>query len=330
MAVSTGIGAPVLDAIRTHTRAQNSSSFLAMNRGTGIFTVPGLEGVIAYRRSGRYLVQFGGPFAPPESYEPLLDAFTAFAERKGVSVVGVQLQEYDAKMYAERGFTVNQIGASYTVDLDTFSLRGSRFMQLRNKISRSFRAGLQVEEADPARCEAALKEIDQAWLGTKGAHELEFLIGQIGGAAQEHRRLFLGRIEGRPIGYISYSPVYGGRPGWMHDLSRRLPDGPPGVMEAINVTAIERFTKENVPWLHFGFTPFTGLEERHELPGHSPGFTRLMHFLWENGDAVYPARSQLAYKEKWAPDIVRPQYAAFQGRASVGGFAHIFRACNAF
>ena len=28
----------------------------------------------------------------------------------------------------------------------------------------------------------------------------------------------------RASGYISYSPVYGSRPGWMHDLSRRQPD----------------------------------------------------------------------------------------------------------
>jgi lysylphosphatidylglycerol synthetase-like protein (DUF2156 family) len=100
-------------------------------------------------------------------------------------------------------------------------------------------------------------------------------------------------------------------------------------MEAINKTAIEQFIAEDVPWLHFGFTPFTGLNEENLPAGHSPGFHRLMELLWEHGEAVYPAQSQLAYKEKWNPQLVLPEYVAFQGRASVAGLAHIFRASNA-
>lgn len=330
--VSVSTEEPVLHAIRNYTRAQNPSAFLAMNQGTSAFSTQRTEGVIMYRRAGKYLVQFGGPFAPEDSVEPLLARFIDYARSQGLSLVGVQLQRADAEVYVRHGFTVNQVGASYAVSLDTFTLRGTRFMQLRNKISRSFRAGLQVEEVDPDSCVDAIQEIDSAWLGSKGEHArpLEFLVGQVGGPAQIHRRLFVGRIDGKPVSYISYSPVYGDREGWMHDLSRRLPDVPPGVMEAINSTAIERFRAEGVPWLHFGFTPFTGLDQSHELPGYSRGFQWLMHFLWENGEAVYPAKTQLAYKDKWAPDVVLPEYAAFHGQASLGGFAHIFRAANAF
>ncbi|WP_347178676.1 phosphatidylglycerol lysyltransferase domain-containing protein [Streptomyces iconiensis] len=132
------------------------------------------------------------------------------------------------------------------------------------------------------------------------------------------------------MGYISYSPVYGTRSGWMHDLSRRVPEGFPGVMEAVNATAISVFQDEGVGWLHFGFTPFTGLSEEYELPGHSPAFRWFMRYLWEHGEAVYPARTQLSYKEKWAPQVVLPEYAGFQGPADLGAFAHIFRAANAF
>ncbi|NGO66849.1 bifunctional lysylphosphatidylglycerol flippase/synthetase MprF [Streptomyces boncukensis] len=334
MTAASTSGISALQAIRTYTRSANPSAFLALNEGNRYFTTPSADGVIAYRRTGRYLVQFGGPFAPDEDYPRLLGEFAAYARERRLRVVGVQLQHADAVRYAEQGFTVNQIGASYAVDLDRFSLRGTRFMRLRNKISRALRSGLTVREAPAGGADdwtASVRELDASWLAGKGKHAkpLEFLVGQLGGAAQPHRRLFLGLIGDELAGYISYSPVYGSRAGWLHDLSRRRPDGPPGVAEAVNSHAIEVFRGEGAGWLHFGFTPFTGLDPRCEVPGHSPAFRWLVRQLWERGNAVYPARSQLAYKEKWAPDAVTAEYIAFRGRASLRSFAHVFRTANA-
>lgn len=322
----------VLASISTHTRSENPSAFLAMSQGTSAFTVPGLDGIIAYRRAGRYLVQFGGPFAAPDDYAPLLDRFVAHAHEQDLEVVGAQLQRADAEVYADRGFTVNQFGASWVVHLPDFTLRGTRFMRMRNKISRAYRAGLHVSEVSADQLSEAIEYIDGVWLRSKGeeARQLEFLVGQIGGPAQEHRRLFVGTIDSKPVGYISYSPVYGSRAGWMHDLSRRVPDDTPGLMEAINSHVIEILRAEGAQWLHFGFTPFTGLAQTNELPGHSPAFQWLMHFLWAEGAALYPAQTQLAYKQKWAPEAPIPEYVAFDGQASLSAFAHIFRACNAF
>lgn len=328
----SSIDSRILDAIRTHTASENPSSFLTLNSGNSVFTVPGADGVVVYRRTGRWAVQFGGPFAAEEDYDTLLDAFRRHAREEGLGVVGVQLQRADAERYARRGFTVNQVGTSWAVNLAEFTLRGTKFMQLRNKISRAHRNGLTIREADAADVREAIAAIDAAWLGSKGgAQQLEFLVGQIGGPAQAHRRLFVGTIDGAPVAYISYSPVYGSRAGWMHDLSRRIPEGSPGLMEAINAHAVEVFRAEGVAWLHFGFTPFTGLDASHELDGHSPAFQWLMHALWAEGAALYPAQTQLSYKQKWAPDLSIPEYVAIDGpQASLPGFAHIFRACNAF
>jgi lysylphosphatidylglycerol synthetase-like protein (DUF2156 family) len=324
--------ASVLSAIREYADADNPSSFLAVNDGNQYFTVPGLPGVIVHRTAGDWLVQLGGPFAPAEAYEPLLTAFLKHAEEQQRRVVAVQLQRRDAERYAAAGLTVNQIGASYAVHLPEFSLYGTRFMQLRNKISRAFRAGLTVFEADAGQWIDQMRELDRGWLRDKGeaVRPLEFLVGQYGGEMQDQRRLFVGTIDGELAAYISYSPVYGTRAGWMHDLSRRIPGKIPGLMEAINETAIKQFIGEGVEWLHFGFTPFTSLSDDYEIAGHSPAFGHFMQALWQYGEAVYPAKTQLAYKEKWAPQLVLPEYVAFSGGASVAGFAHIFRACNAF
>jgi len=316
----------VSDAIQSY--GDNPSAFLALNSGNEYFTVPGLAGGIVYRTAGRYLVQFAGPFAPDDTYAQLLRQFLDFAAGQRRRVVGIQLQRPDAVRYAEHGFTVNQLGSSYAVDLGKFTLRGSRFMRLRNKIKRAARSGVVVAEQDLADSQPALAEIDREWLRSKGRHakQLQFLVGEATGGV---RRLFMARIEGEPVGYITYSPVYGSRPGWMHDLSRRRLDVPPGVMEAINSTAIDMFQQEQVPWLHFGFTPFVGLDPALEVGAASPLVSRIVRLLAEHGNAVYPAASQLAYKEKWSPHAVLPEYLAFQGRPRIGAVYRLLRVTNA-
>jgi lysylphosphatidylglycerol synthetase-like protein (DUF2156 family) len=319
-----------LDAIQRYPDADNPSSFLAVNGGNSYLHLPDTPGVIVYRPTGRYLVQFGGPFAPTEARPRLLRSFLDLAAGQDREIVAIQLQGADAAEYLDEGCTVNQIGASYALRLDKFSLRGTPFMQLRNKIARAMRSGLAISEVPLSPWHAAMQELDAGWLGSKGgARPLEFLVGQYGGRYQHLRRLFVGVRGSRLTGYISYAPVYGSRPGWMHDLSRRQPDSPPGVMEAINKAAIDTFQAEGVPWLHFGYTPFTGLSIAPELPGYSRAFHWFMEELSANGEHIYPAQTQYAYKEKWKQDVILPEYIAFQHGASIPALVHVFRACNA-
>jgi len=313
--------------------AENPSAFLALNDEMCHFTVPGVYGVIAYQLAGRRtIVQLGGVFADPADQPLLLAAFLDFTHVQRRKVAAVQLMRPDAELYATYGFTVNQLGADYARELSGFSLRGKKHMQLRNKISRARRAGVSVVEADVDQLGPQLDEIDRVWLRSKGRHvkELKLMVGQRGGPAQPSRRLFAALDEaGTVLGYVSFCPVYGTQSGWLHDLSRRRPDAPPGVLELIVVTAIERFQAEGASHLHFGFTPFTGLSAEHEVRGASRVATRILRFLGQHGSAVYPAASQLAYKEKWGLDLVQPEYIAFQGGISLRRIWNLLRVTNA-
>ncbi|MEH0423556.1 bifunctional lysylphosphatidylglycerol flippase/synthetase MprF [Streptomyces sp. B21-083] len=322
--------------------ADNPSAFLALNSGNEFFLDGRHDGVCAFRPAGRHLLQLGGPFAAPGDRAGLLDAFLDRAASGRRRVIAVQLQADDARLYASRGFTVNQMGASYAVDLARFTLRGSPFVRLRNKISRARRAGVEVTEVGPSNPSDAsgapnvsgeLDLIDAEWLRGKGkgTKELRFLVGERDGPEQKHQRVFTGTVDGRIVGYICYSPAFGSRPGWLHDLSRRRADAPPGTMELLNSTAIERITGEcRDQWLHFGFTPFVGLDPALEVPGASGTVARVVRFLGEHGERVYPAAAQLDYKEKWAPHVVLPEYIAFQGRVRPGALWRLGRETNAF
>lgn len=264
-------------------------------------------------------MQFGGPFAAPAQRGALLDEFlgTLRARRRGAALTAVQLRARDVRAYEDRGFAVNRIGSSYSIDLTRFTLSGKPLAKVRQNVSRARREGCTVTEvtgSDPA-LRRALDALDANWLRAKGRHvkELRFLIGERGGPGAPLRRTFVARRDGRTLGYVSYSPAWGSRPGWLYDLTRREPEAPVGTVELINLTALQRFQEEGAQWLHLGLTPFASLDTEPEPASASPMLTRAVRLLGTHGDVVYPARSQEAFKRKWAPHAVDPEYAAFQG-----------------
>jgi lysylphosphatidylglycerol synthetase-like protein (DUF2156 family) len=318
--------------------AEHPSSFLALNDETRHFAVPGVDGFVAYRPSGRrHVVQLFGAIAAPDERADLIRAFRAWARSAGRRVTALQLTREEAPDYVGDGFTVNQLGSTYSIDVESYGLRGTRFMKLRNKLSRSRRLGVVVDELDPAEASEAavareLAEIDSTWLRAQGrlAKEMTFLVGERAGRGAPFRRLAIARQDGRITAYVTFSPCYGSRPGWLCDLTRRRPDSPPGVIELIVHTMVERLRDEGDRWLHLGMTPFAGLAPEHELPrGASGAATRVAALLAENGRAVYPAKAQEQFKLKWAPQVVEPEYVAFERGPSVGAIWQLMRVTRA-
>ena len=219
-----------------------------------------------------------------------------------------------AELFLGRGFTLNQLGTSFGLTLPRFTLNGAQKMQLRNKISRARRAGLRIAEVgrDAPRDEdtfAKLHAISAEWLGGKRRPELDFMTGEIGLPDDLRRRVFI-ILDGRDqaLGFITYVPAWGERPGYLHDLSRRLPTAPPGAMELCNAHAIERMSAEGARFLHFGFTPF--VVDAMERPGANRVAAWAVRGLRRWGKVIYPADSQAQYKLKWCPDIVEREYIA--------------------
>jgi lysylphosphatidylglycerol synthetase-like protein (DUF2156 family) len=319
----------VLDVMRRH--ADHSSAFLTLNDGTEHYVDPQIDGTVAYRRSGRHLIQLCDPIAAPEDRPALLESFKTWAAGQKLRITAMQLLRDAAELYARNGFTVNQVGSSYEIDLETFTLRGTRFMKLRNKLKRSKRLGVVVEELDAERrsdpaVEAELEQVDAEWLRGKGrfAKQLEFMVGERGGRGAPLRRVFVARHEGHIVAYVTYSPVFGHRAGWLYDLTRRLPSSPPGTIELIFHTALEKIQSEGSRWLHLGLTPWVGLEREHEIDGYNKAARFVIEQLGRHGGGLYPALTQLEFKLKWAPEMT-PEYIAWQGNVTPGAMWQVSR-----
>lgn len=302
------------------TWADHPSALLALNGDTRHFAVPGRPGLVPYREAAGWAFVLCGPIAPQGERAALLGAFRAFARARGRRVCAVQVRPDDVPLWRAAGFRLNQLGTSFSLDLSTFTLRGAAFMQLRNKVSRARRAGVEVVEAgvEVARGPALWAELEGVtarWLGTKRKELMSFLVGELGRPDDAWRRVFVARQGGRAVGFVTCVPAPGARPGLYHDLSRRTPDAPPGVMELLDVTAIERVRAEGAGWLHFGLTPLVGLEREAELGGGGSAFASwALRWLAAHGEGVYPAQGQAAYKRKWGALVEEPELFAYEGR----------------
>jgi lysylphosphatidylglycerol synthetase-like protein (DUF2156 family) len=236
--------------------------------------------------------------------------------------VAVQVREEQAAMFRRRGFRVDAFGSTLALDLRRFSFAGAKRMKLRNRIKRAREAGVTVVELGPRGdrpCTPALwrgiEETSRSWVAGKGGTELDLLVGELGQPNDPLRRLFVALdAAGAPCAFITYVPVWGSRPGFLHDLTRRAPGAPAGVMELVNATALERFQREGVPFLHFGFTPFV-VDEK-VRPDHWL-VSSLVRLIGRWGAALYPAQAQRQYKQKWGPDVVETELIAFQ-KVSLG------------
>lgn len=291
------------------------SGYFALSPRKDRFTAAEIPGFIAYKEQGKHLVMMGGVHAPDTHRAQLLDCFLAEAAKRNRRVVVLQLTEEQVALFASRGFTVNQFGSSFALRLSGFTFAGTKRMKLRHKIKRAQQAGLRVVEIgrelpDNESTYQQIYRISDNWLKEKGKKELDFLIGEIGHSGQTQRRIFVVvDAQERILGFITYVPVWGEHPGILHDLTRRLPDAPPGIMELCNAFAIRRFIEEGVPYLHFGFTPFI-VDER-PRSAESRVLAGIVRLIGKYGSAIYPALDQVRYKQKWAPDIVEREYLAY-------------------
>lgn len=291
------------------------SGYFALSPRKDHFTVSGISGLIAFKEHGKHLIMMGGVHAPEAYRAQLLDRFLSEAARRKQRIVALQLNEEQTGLFASRGFKINQFGSSFGLRLSGFTLAGTKRMKLRHKIKRAQQAGLRVLEVgrELPNDESTYQEIYQiseAWLGQKGRKELDFLIGEIGHPGQTERRIFT-VVDARQqmLAFITYVPVWGDCPGILHDLTRRLPGAPPGVMELCNAFAIRRFIEEGIAYLHLGFTPF--IVDARRRPGENRLLAVVIRMIGKYGKAIYPALDQVRYKQKWAPDIVEREYLAY-------------------
>jgi lysylphosphatidylglycerol synthetase-like protein (DUF2156 family) len=314
----------------------HSSGFLALEPGNEFFAVDGTAGFVPYRRAGRYRFVFGGPVCETAHEAGLLDRFLEDSARAGARVVAVQVPERSQELFARRGFVLNQLGSTYTVDLAAATLDGPAMRNRRKMVRRGERTGARVLEVgvdvpDTEELAAQLDAVDERWLGPSGksAKPLRFMVGSRHGRLGGHRRVFVVELDGEVIGYSQCVPAFGRQPGWLYDLNRLVP-GSPNVGDLQVWAVMRRLQAEGAAYFHLGLTPFAELDESRSAVAvpRSRTATVLLRLLAEHGESLYPMSGAVEWKHRWKPLTVAPEYVAFPSRLRLGAVAQLLRLTN--
>ncbi|UYZ84930.1 DUF2156 domain-containing protein [Entomomonas sp. E2T0] len=310
----------------------NSLSCLLLNKEVNWFTND--YGAIGFFKYKNMNMCIGGILSSEENKQNLLSKFLEFNKAAKTFPIFLHFSESDFNLLKQYGFNINQLGASYSLSLENYTIEGKSFQQLRNKINKAKKKGIVVKEIFSQQkldlLKPQLEFINTLWLKNKGGNALSKLVidfNSIELNSGEHR-LYIASIGDNVLAYIIYTRTYGKTLGWFHNLSRRIPDAPNGIMQLINQTAINQFKKENqVAYLHFGFTPLVEFENTKQI-NDSFLFYKVAKWLASKGGGVYPAASQRQYKVSWRPSMIEPELVAFPKGKVLKTLWFILRATN--
>ncbi|AOY82441.1 DUF2156 domain-containing protein [Moorena producens JHB] len=310
-------------------------SILAANPDNEIFTATNERGKVAYKIQGDYIFIIGGILTKKANKIEVYREFNSFAQAKNKRIVAIYLTLDELEIFKQHDYSINQIGSSYSIDIKQFSFTGKKYAAMRNKINKARRKGLIVKEVTNQNeflsIRDRLDEIDAEWLSAKGGKALAFMVTDrsIVHFPSESYRLFVASSQDKVIAYVLYTRSYGEYKGWIHDLSRQTKDAPMGTLPLINIEAIEKFTQAEEEHLNFGFTPLADLSEEFAIEGKkSRLFSSISRFLQKHGDAIYPSKGQRQYKMSWRPNIIKPEYIAFQGGFQIGALLAFLKITN--
>jgi phosphatidylglycerol lysyltransferase len=284
-----------------------------------VFSPPDADGIVVYGTAGRTAVVLGDLIGSPEAAPKVFSEFLARCRKLDRWPIVYQATAASRALLVNAGFRMFKVGEEAIVDLSTFDLTGPRRANLRHTITRCRKDGVEFRwfahgiPADELAVLDDLEAIDAIW--RKGAGpEMGFTISHFDRAALRWQPISVAvNTSGRALGYTTFRRT-GVDGGWVLDLMRRAPDGPPGVVEACIAESAVAFRAAGATTLSLGLAPLAGLD--------NVGGTWEERLLANAGRLVgrwYDVRGLFVFKRKFDPYWI-PRYGAMRRRRDLVGF----------
>ena len=291
----------------------NSNSYVLLEGPKSYFTSPGVDGFIAYQVSGGIALIAGDPVCAPNHARRLIRDFTRAMMRP---VGAYQVSPAMLAAFRGEGFADVQIGKEAVFDLNRFTLAGGNMELVRAATNKARREGVVVTEHHPFAEGAEsinneLHEISEAWLNSRGSHEMGFVLGSLGLEQPSAKRYYIARSKKRIEGFVVCEPIFG-RSGYYLDVTRRRSDAIRGTMELLTAEILRLLREEGLQMASMGLAPLALLDDP-DLLDH-PVLARLMRFVYERVNLNYDFKLLYRYKAKYHPHTWEPRYFCFNQR----------------
>ena len=313
--------------------AEPSSNLALLGDKRFLFSASG-ESFLMFGVRGRSWIALGAPVGRRDERLELLWRFRELADAHAARPGLYNLGSEDLPDIVELGFSIQKVGESAAVALDSFSLEGAKRGNLRRAWRKAGEAGCTFEVLRGPDVEAVLDDlaaVSDAWLAHQSGGEKGFSMGGFSPGYLAEFPVAVARFEGRVVAFASLWTT-AARGAYSVDLMRHAEDAPKNIMDYLFVELLEWGRQQGYVAFEFGMAPLAGLEDR----PLAPIMSRVGRLLFDRGEEIYNFRGLWRYKDKYDP-VWQPRYIAAHhkwaipilmadvGLLSSGGVANLAR-----
>lgn len=275
---------------------------------------------LMFSESGRTFLMYGGygrsfialldPVGEREEFAELVWRFVEFCRAQGGRAVFYQVSPAVLSPLADAGLRAFKLGELAEVGLDGFDLKGGRWANLRQSVSRGERDGLSFALLPPEAVPAVmddLRAVSDAWLAEHETREKGFSLGAFDPAYIAAQPVAVLKVEGRIVAFATVMVTETKAEGTV-DLMRFHPDAPKGAMDFLFVKIMLHLREEGYRSFNLGMAPLAGIRKREA----APVWDRLGAAVYDLGERFYNFKGLRAFKQKFNPHW-QPRYLAVSG-----------------
>ncbi|WP_018239297.1 bifunctional lysylphosphatidylglycerol flippase/synthetase MprF [Ensifer sp. BR816] len=291
------------------TQDMSDANLVRMGDKSIMFSADG-RAFIMYGRWARSWIALFDPVGPLDVWPDLIWQFIETARSNGCRAVFYQVSPKGLAYYADAGLRAFRLGELAEVDLARFEMKGGKWANLRQQVSRGQRDGLEFSLVEPADVPAILPElakISDAWLAHHSAREKGFSLGAFDPDYLAEQPVAILKCNGRIVAFANIL-VTGTKEEGSVDLMRFSPEAPRGAMDFLFAQLMEYLKAHGYRRFNLGMAPLSGMSSRRL----APVWDRAGRAFYEHGERYYNFKGLRAFKSKFHPHW-QPRYLVASG-----------------
>lgn len=273
------------------------------------------ETVIAYAARHRGAIALGDPIGPPEQAAESILRFRDFCARNDWTPSFISTLPDNLEAYHAAGLDTVCIGFEAVVDLNAFTLEGSKNKGIRNTISHMERNGYQALIHMPPldnRLISQLRDISNAWLTFHHGGEMHFSDGWFSDDyIRDNPVIVVQTPDGGMTAFANLIPEYA-RNEVAIDLMRHYAGTEHGTMEFLFAKMLLWAKEKKYDTFSLGLSAIVSVGEKPD----DPRVEQALHTLATQVSRFYNFKGLHDFKEKFHPQW-EPRYLAYPGATSL-------------
>ncbi len=264
----------------------DSQDYFKLWADKSFFFSPSKNSFIAYGVGSNFAVALADPVGPEEEIEETIRNFMEFCRENDWRVAFHQALPHFLPIFKKLGFRKLKIGDDAIVDLNKFSISGSRMKDLRNTMNKMEKSGIGIKIFEPPvddKTILELKEVSDEWLKIPGRRERGFTLGMFDpNYIKSTAVLAAVDAQGRILSFVNIIPSFRAGEATV-DLMRRREEAPNGIIDYLIVKLLESLKNKGYERFNLGMAPMSGFRENDEASIEEKTiyyFSKRMNFLF--------------------------------------------------